>query len=222
MTERATCWSITINNPGPADDEAVALARQKGWKVEGQLERAPTTGTVHWQLMVKTPQVRFSAVKKQFPRAHIEVARNASALASYVHKEETREGALPTSQDKYPSLSKYWQLIYNVLSENGPAEDEHEWDRMQDKAKLDLLDEASYKLIYDGYHVETIAVNPQTRAAFAKFARAILVRAYVDSQTDRHRVQDTQEVVVPIVNADYEEEDEHPPSPHDASRSDEA
>lgn len=220
MTERATSWSITINNPGPADEEAIALARQKGWKVEGQLEKGQN-GTPHYQLMVKTPQVRFSALKKQFPRAHIEVARNAAALANYVHKEETREAALSTSQDKYPSLSKYWQLIYKVLSDDGPAEYEHDWDRMQDKAKLDLLDEASYRLIYDGYHVETLAVNPQTRAAFAKFARAILVRAYADSQTDRQPVHAAETIIqeINIPNASVSEEDYDTPPSSDVSPS---
>lgn len=89
MTDRGTCWSLTINNPTQDDEDAIHIARQKGWKVEGQKERGEQ-GTEHYQLMLRTPQVRFSAVKKQFPRAHIELARNPSALATYVSKEETR------------------------------------------------------------------------------------------------------------------------------------
>ena len=35
MSDRATCWSVTINNPLPADDENIARAKQRsGWKVE--------------------------------------------------------------------------------------------------------------------------------------------------------------------------------------------
>jgi len=73
MTDRATVWSVTINNPTPSDEEGIALARQRGWQVEGQKEKG-SEGTEHYQLMVKTPQVRFSAVKKAFPRGHIEAA----------------------------------------------------------------------------------------------------------------------------------------------------
>lgn len=194
--ERATCWSVTINNPTKDDDECIAIAKQKGWKVEGQLEKGKE-GTVHYQLMVKTPQVRFSALKKMFPRAHIEVARNQGALAAYVKKAETREGELVTS-DKYPSMSKYWDLIYDKLAAyfNGPP-DEEDW-MMSDKRKLQLLDDATAELIADGYHVETLAVNPQTRACFAKFAKVLMMRSYADRQTDRQRVS------VPTINSDTE------------------
>lgn len=34
-TLRASCWSLTINNPTAADEEQINLARQRGWKVEG-------------------------------------------------------------------------------------------------------------------------------------------------------------------------------------------
>ena len=64
MSDRATCWSITINNPLPADDENIARAKQRsGWKVEGQLEKGEN-GTPHYQLMVKTPQIRFDPLRK--------------------------------------------------------------------------------------------------------------------------------------------------------------
>lgn len=200
MTDRATTWSITINNPGPADEEAIALARQKGWKVEGQLEKG-LNGTPHYQLMVRTPQVRFSALKKQFPRAHIEVARNSAALASYVQKEDTRVGQLSTSQDKYPSLSKFWDLIYDEISEEKgqPADEWRELDELTDKQKLGLFDTVCFRLIYCGYHVETLAVNPQTRAAFTKFAGALMARSFADRQTDRQRVESA-EVNVPVLN----------------------
>lgn len=68
-------------------------------------------GTPHYQLMVKTPQMRFSALKKQFPRAHIDEARNAQALQQYVHKEETRIGTLVEENEYYPSLAKMWDLF---------------------------------------------------------------------------------------------------------------
>ena len=90
-TSRSNIWSLTINNPTADDEECIQLARQKGWKVEGQKE-VGKEGTPHYQLMLKTPQVRFSAVKKLFPRAHIEIARNATALAQYVTKKTQGQG----------------------------------------------------------------------------------------------------------------------------------
>ena len=66
-TQRGTCWSFTINNPTP-DDVRCELP---GWKLEGQYERAPTTGTLHFQAMLKTPQVRWSQVQKHSPLCQV-------------------------------------------------------------------------------------------------------------------------------------------------------
>lgn len=90
-TQRATAWSITINNPSDSDLESWKNASALHWVVEakGQLEQGEA-GTRHIQGFLKTQQVRFSQVKKAFPRAHIEVARNPAALAKYVVKEDTR------------------------------------------------------------------------------------------------------------------------------------
>lgn len=202
---RATCWSVTINNPTSADEEGIALARQKGWKVEGQLEKGKE-GTPHYQLMVKTPQVRFSALKKQFPRAHIEVTRNAEALANYVTKEETREGELPTSQDKYPSLSKFWDLIYeNWTNKNWVDWTEGTpsgiWKDAPINDPLGLLDMACVDLIEEGYHVETIAVNPQTRSAWSKFWLAILTRSFKNQKVSIPTIQNAPSPSSPSVSS---------------------
>lgn len=221
---RATAWSVTINNPTADDDEAINLARQRGWVVEGQLEKGKE-GTPHYQLMVKTPQVRFSAVKKAFPRAHIEVARNVAALQEYVHKVQSREGELPEQQDRYPSLSMFWLLVYqywtrpekdcldlDVLTETG----EIKWydansERLFNHDTMPWLDQAVRNMIREGYHVEGIACNPSTRTAWKKYAREILYRAHkleaakTDSsdspQTDRQtdNMPRVQTVEVPVV-----------------------
>lgn len=188
-TQRATCWSVTINNPTFEDEEAIAIARQMKWKVEGQLEKGKE-GTLHYQLLVRTPQVRFSALKKQFPRAHIEVARNTVALENYVNKEDTRESALPTSQEMYPSLSKFWTLVVNEIDAYNRTAD------MSYDTHIPLtlagLDYATERLIYKGYHVESTSVNPQVRASWNKFASAIAARARA-SQTDRQTDTDIQQ-----------------------------
>lgn len=213
--DRATCWSITINNPIAADEENINLARQKGWNVEGQLEKGEN-GTPHYQLMVRTPQVRFSAVKKAFPRSHIEVARNVAALKAYVHKEETRSGALVEDAARYPSLSKFWQLVYEELD-------------MQPVRPYELLDSEIYLegcfsmarfdaavryLIQKGYHVETMGVNPQMRSCWKLYARSILYRVAVDKdrQTDENVVS-----VVDIPTHAVQEDDASPPRPEGSS-----
>lgn len=190
MSDRATCWSITINNPTADDEEQISIARQAGWKVLGQKEKG-LEGTEHYQLMVRTPQVRFSAMKKAFPRAHIEVAKQPLALAKYVAKEETRVGDLPVQQDKYPSLSKYWTLVFEELndgSKDGLDQAELENSRIVfykpentalfKKKPLHFLDQASRQLIRKGYHIEGIGANPNTRSQWNLFAEDLLLRSY--------------------------------------------
>lgn len=183
-------WSVTINNPVQEDEECINLARQKGWKVVGQIEKGEN-GTPHYQLAVKTPQVRFSAMKKMFPRGHIEVARSAPALLQYVEKEATRVASLPTQQDKYPSLSKYWDLVFLHL--NGLEKDGLDYialeegkvcfydegrERLYRKAPLSMLDEATRSLIQQGYHVEGIGGNPNTRSQWKLYSDSIILRSY--------------------------------------------
>jgi len=190
MTTRATMWSVTINNPNADDEESINLARQKGWQVLGQLE-VGENGTPHYQLAVKTPQVRFSALKKAFPRGHIEVAKSASALLRYVEKEATRAGDLPTQQDKYPSLSKYWDLVFSHL--NGLGKDGLDYvdleegtvkfyderrERLYRKSPLVILDECTNALIRQGYHVEGIGCNPNTRSQWKICSDSIILRSY--------------------------------------------
>ena len=115
MSERGTMWSVTINNPVKTDEECLAIAHQKGWIVKGQKE-VGENGTPHYQLSVNTrTQQRFSALKKVFPRAHIEIARKPSALNKYVVKKETRVGELPNSERYVSSQTRLWELVVDEL-----------------------------------------------------------------------------------------------------------
>lgn len=199
---RGTCWSVTINNPTEADDEEIALARQKGWQVQGQLEQG-TEGTPHYQLMVKTPQQRFSALKKAFSRAHIELATNPIALAKYVKKEDTRVGSLPVGQDQYPSLSKLWELFYEWLSEEHFIGDgyirqfnvdtgDHDIDICEHDYSLSLFDRFIRAKILDGYMVESMGANPQIRSAFKHYWFQIVMRTRKIVNARQHPVTDRQ------------------------------
>lgn len=232
---RGSCWSVTINNPTEKDDEEIARARQKRWQVFGQKE-VGENGTPHYQLMVKTPQVRFAAVKKTFSRAHIELAKNPGALATYVHKEDTRLSPLQSSQDLFPSLCKFWELILMYITkvkclaldiedddlvetivDHNDRVDELLFER---KDPLKIFDEASAYLIRRGYNVETLAVNPQTRAAWKTFYTSIIYRQILlDKKAEHDKIcpvqtasqpdmlDDTAAVIsLPIINADHQEE----------------
>jgi len=184
MSDRATCWSLTINNPTEADEESFALARQKGWKVEGQRERGEA-GTEHYQLILRTPQVRFAAVKKIFPRAHIEVARNPAALSQYVAKEETRVGSIPVDQGKYPSQSKFFELVWDViLTYPHECSEFTRWPNDKLRFPTNALNKATHELIEEGYYVENIATNPMTIRSWELFHDAFLHRKTNNSQTD--------------------------------------
>lgn len=199
MSQRATAWSVTINNPVSADEENINLARQKGWKVEGQLEKGQS-GTPHYQLLVKTPQVRFSAVKKQFPRAHIEVCRNIGALEQYVHKEETREGQLQSQDSMYPSLQKLWDMLADWLNSNKHT---IAWADSSPEGKLVMFDKFINDIILEGFVVESMAVNPQVRACVKQYGENIVYRS-LRRQTDRQT--DTESIShEDITNADQAE-----------------
>lgn len=189
---RATCWSVTINNPTKSDDECIALARQKsGWKIYGQREMG-AAGTEHYQLMVTSPQVRFSAMKKAFPRAHIEIARDRTALTKYVQKEDTKIGELAEDQEMYPSLQKVWDLYANYV-EDSPRGRKGMYTEWLPNQLLIEFDNFIREAIEQGYVVETIAVNPQIRSCVKQYGINIINRS-LRRQIDR---QTTQEIIEP-------------------------
>lgn len=225
-TERGTCWSLTINNPTPDDDECIAKARAKRWTVDGQLEKGEK-GTPHYQLMVRTPQVRSSAVRSAFPRAHVELAKNAKALAKYVTKEDTRAGQLPTGSDKFPSLEKTYDMFVKWLLENKYKKEVEDFDdrwstgifmtadfwRVVNKDKLmELFDECCSHLIEDGYFVEQWAVNPQVRSALMKFGKSIVIRH--SAMRDDKTLSNIRSITnaVPEEEDSPEEKDDSPPA----------
>lgn len=189
-TERATAWSITINNPTGEDLNPTLPA---GWKMTGQMERGEE-GTEHYQGLLTTPQTRFSAVKKVFPRAHIEVARNKVALAKYVHKDDTRLAEVPDMKSNIPTLFDYQHTVAERWNDD-------EWReflerRLLESPKtpvgelaLEFVDNIVALDIENGMvGVEYIAINPMWRSAWKKFWRQMVKRDKMladKRQTDR-------------------------------------
>lgn len=171
-TKRGTIWSVTINNP---TKEEVECTLPPGWALEGQYEKG-AEGTTHFQGLLKTTQVRFSAVKRQFPRAHIELARNERALKEYVHKEETRVGEF--TPIRTPNIFEV-QTSICVLWDNIEYEDIR--DRLADIHKKDAImlyvDALVDRMIRNGARgIEFISINPMWRSSWSRHAHAILRR----------------------------------------------
>jgi len=221
-TVRANTWSVTLNMKTVKKetcDEMIQQARAAGWKVTGQEEMGGENP--HYQLMVQTPQVRFSAVKKMFPTGHIEVARNRQALAKYVTKEDTRIGALPEHDEKYVTATRLWDMIYQYNSgDNRDCWDymnddevmlyEVEQQRMLQSDPLAFFDRMIGIFIRQGYYVDMLACNPAIRSFWKKFWRDILYRSReTDRQTDRQaRILSHQETItLPVYNGEDEGQD---------------
>lgn len=192
-SEKATAWSVTINNPTEEDLAAWQYAKQLHWvrEVSGQVEKGEG-GTLHIQGMLRTESVRFSQVKKAFPRAHIEVARNASALAAYVRKEDTRVSDIP--QVKTIGIPQFQERLTLIgidyckkhFRRTNPSINLNEVSTLQliRTCELEILkdwevivDGTVKTLINEGYFgIEFVMSNPQVRTAYRKFLPNIMYR----------------------------------------------
>lgn len=182
-TKRASLWSVTINNP---TKEEVECTLPPGWSLEGQYEKG-AEGTVHFQGLLKTTQVRFSAVKRQFPRGHIEIARNEQALRSYVHKEDTRLAEF-TAQNT-PNIFQLQTAVSHAWKDEEFKVIQH---RLADIHKKDAVllyvDKLVDRMIIAGARgIEFVSVNPMWRSSWSRHAHAILQRHHnpPPPQTDR-------------------------------------
>lgn len=197
---RSTAWSVTCNlkNVSRATVEAcMDAARSHGWGIEGQLEKGEE-GTEHYQLLLRTPQVRFSAVKKVFPTAHIEIARNVKALEQYVHKEDTRVESLKKIECAFVTYPMVRKQFFAWLLDNYDAESLF----MSHEQRLETWDKFIGLSIEEGMEVDLIGMNPQNRACVAKYWNSYIARGVSLRQTEERRQidrQDTAEVSVPIV-----------------------
>lgn len=186
MSGKASCWSITINNPTEDDTIQWQALKNAPWvkEVKGQLEKGDND-TPHIQGMVRTEHVRFAQIKRALPRAHIEPAKNTLALSNYVEKVDTRVGAIP--QVRVATQKDVQDKVYDLVNDCGPLRyGDHfsiklilvhgdEWRVGKDWEYW--LDLAVNSLICEGFYgVEFVMSNPQIRNAFKKYFVSILFR----------------------------------------------
>jgi len=170
-------------------------ARSLGWGVEGQIERGEE-GTEHYQLLVRTPQVRFSAVKKVFPTAHIELARNVKALEAYVHKEDTRIETMKSVEVTFLTYPMVRNKFYTWFVDQYGAGSRYDHDEC-----LAFWDRFIGLSIEEGMECDLIGMNPQNRGCIAKYWRSYIAREVGKRQTEERSQSsqtDTQEVSLPV------------------------
>jgi len=122
QTDRASNWSLTVFDPG----EFTALTTKESWPhwvrvVKLQEEECPETKRRHWQVALFTQWIRFSAIKKWLPTAHIEIARNKQALLKYVEKDDTAIAGTRQnleSEKQYMALHQQLQRMAQLAIDN--------------------------------------------------------------------------------------------------------
>jgi len=209
MSDRGTAWSITLNMKTVSKqrcEDMIEQAKNANWGVQGQIEEGKE-GTPHYQLLVKTPQVRFSAVKRVFPTAHIEKARNVKALEAYVHKDEGRLEEMKTIERKFVQFPEVRKKFFQWVIEEG-YEDVSDYDR-----KLSIWDEFIGLSIRERIECDVIGVNPQYRSIVQKYWTANVYVAMEDRQTNIDRQTDRQTAEIPVspndLNGGLDAEEEH-------------
>ena len=161
-----------MNNPTPEDRKPTL---PPGWILQGQ-EEVGKEGTPHLQLMLKCSRTeRFSAVKKVFPRAHIEVARNQTALSAYVHKEETRVDEFKTTG--IPSIFEYQKTIAKQWDDAVFTALRQGTDQTIEESVTEYVSHLISKEIEKGQEgAEWIDINPMWICSWKKHWRSILKR----------------------------------------------
>jgi len=205
---RSTNWSVTAffdtpNTPSKSTREyQIEDARRKGWIISGQVEKCPDTGSLHFQLSAKTPQVRARSLMDAFPQAEVQVARNPVALDNYVHKEETRVEEL-----KKVSIAITWTNVCDKFIDWILDSDVEELYKTRDYEKrMELWDEFINLSIAEGIRCELIGVNPQYRSSIQRYWSGMVAQGQLRRQTrqedrtslDIDRQTDIQEVSLPM------------------------
>lgn len=188
--QKATNWSVTMwltEETGYTSSTDVEAMIPPQWFIEGQEEKGKESGKLHFQLRLKTPHIRGSAVMKVFPKCHVEVARNPIALQQYVHKEDTRVGEFKTIQNRSPQ----WHSVVSQFADWVVRDYPDLSDEPKEEHKLSLWDDFIRYSILEGMLLDVLGVNPQYRSciirywsAYIQLAKTRISVGQTDRQTD--------------------------------------
>jgi len=122
QTDKATWWSVTAYDEG--EQKFIADGTYPGFieAIHGGLEKCPTTSRIHFQGAVQCKnQQRFSALKKVFPKSHLEPAISKEALRKYCMKAETAVGTKAVIANKQPYYTS--EMLLRLLAITTPMLD---------------------------------------------------------------------------------------------------
>lgn len=125
-TDKATWWSVTAFST--TEIEQLNGTEYPEWvsKVYGGMESCPDTGRLHFQGAIQARrQVRFSQVKQWLATAHLEPARDKTALRKYVMKEETAVGEKKESTNSTPYFRAH-ELLRKIAIKRRQADGQTE------------------------------------------------------------------------------------------------
>lgn len=115
-------WLLTL--PETEYEQKFVEAKLERYTYIGQLECGENSGYRHWQILIEQPSspIRFSTLKRLFPKGHIEARRGTVAEAlAYVTKEETSLGVrisngTITADEKTSKPSRLEELHARILA----------------------------------------------------------------------------------------------------------
>lgn len=165
-SQRGSWWSITINNPEQADRDALANPPAFVKKVVQQDERGEND-TLHIQACANTSQVRFAQVKSWLPRAHIEFARDKSALLKYCQKEETAvAGTQKVTEREYVTMAGCLKKLvqFHTPTPDEVLEKRYKWDIL--KANAGEFWSMANELLDNEPELVSVVTNPQVMRAW--------------------------------------------------------
>jgi len=131
QTDKSTYWEVTTYDKGEQD--YIASRKWASWIDEfyGGLEECPTTKRVHYQGAIKCKtQQRFSAIKKEFPKAHIaQPIVAAAALIKYCMKKDTAVGEKVILKNEVPhfTMEMVLKLLAKVKAYDAPSDAEADY-----------------------------------------------------------------------------------------------
>lgn len=122
---RDRAWCFTINNPTPDDDPQTVLGDVQGVEYAiWALEQGSEEETIHWQGYVRFKQPkRLAAMKKLFPRAHLETANGTDEDNETYCSKAPLEGPFVIGKPRRQGSRNDWLQIKELCKRKATDQD---------------------------------------------------------------------------------------------------